>query len=260
MGIVVLGAGGQLGRLLRPVFPRAASWVMRSDVDICDAAALQAALVGADAVLCLAGVTPARPEPMALNTDLAIRTLDAAKAAGAGRVFLFSSASVYGRASGVQGEDSAAVPLSPYGVAKLDMERATHAHAHPKTVLRVGNVAGADAILGGWRAGFTLDTFEDGTTPRRSYIAPVRLACVLADLCVARDLPPLMNVAAPGSVQMGALLDAAGLAWRPRPADGETIGEVTLDTARLERFTAFEPSDSTPDGIVADWQKATKSR
>lgn len=254
MGIVALGAGGRLGSLLRASFPQAAAWLTRRDVDINDNAALRDRLAGARAVLCFAGVTQGRPEPMEMNTDLALRTLDAARAVGAGRVFVFSSAAVYGRLQGLRHEDGPTAPVAPYGQAKLAMESAVIAQDHPACVLRLGNVAGADAILGGWRAGFTLDTLPDGTTPRRSYIGPTRLARVLSDLCDAPDLPPLINVAAPGSVEMGALLDAADLPWQQQPADGETIAEVTLDTATLERFTAFEPSDSTPDGIVADWQ------
>ena len=260
MGIVVLGSGGKLGRLLRPVFPCPATWLTRGDVDVTDSNALCAALQGADAILCLAGITHGRPEPMDLNTDLATHVLDAARQVGAGRVFLFSSAAVYGRLPGVLTETGPVAPASPYGLAKLAMEHAAQRHSHPCTVLRLGNVAGADAILGGWKPGFALDTLADGSTPRRSYIGPARLAHVLADLCAADDLPALMNVAAPGAVQMGRLLDAAGLEWRPRPADGETIAEVTLDTNRLARFTAFEPSDSTAQGVVADWRKATQTK
>lgn len=255
--MVVLGGGGKLGRLLAPGFPRPAAWLTRKDVDICNGDALRAALTGAQTVLCLAGITNGRPEPMEVNGDLARRTLDAADDVGAGRVFLFSSAAVYGRMSGTLHEDGATGPVSPYGVAKLAMEQMAADHVHPNTVLRLGNVAGADAILGGWKPGFTLDTLADGSTPRRSYIGPACLTRVLADLCVTLDLPALMNVAAPGSVEMGALLDAAQRNWQPRPASGETIAQVTLDTTTLERFIDFEPSDSTPDGIVADWRKAT---
>ncbi len=260
MTIVVLGAGGKLGRLLRPMFPRAAIWLARTDADIWDNAGLRSALGGAQAVLCLAGITHGRTEPMEMNVDLARRTLDAARDVGAGRVFLFSSAAVYGRGDGRLQESGPTAPMSPYGIAKLAMEDAVGAHAHPSTVLRLGNVAGADAILGGWRPGFALDTFPDGTTPQRSYIGPARLAHVLSDLCHCPNLPPLINVAAPGMVRMGALLDAAGLEWRPRPADGETIAQVHLDTAVLERFIKFGVLDSTPAGIVADWKGVTGAK
>ena len=50
MAIVILGAGGRLGQLLRPVFPVEALWHSRKDVDIEDTNTLCHALAQADAV------------------------------------------------------------------------------------------------------------------------------------------------------------------------------------------------------------------
>ncbi|MEP1962513.1 NAD-dependent epimerase/dehydratase family protein [Tateyamaria sp.] len=257
MRVVVLGGGGRLGKLLAPVFPRPATWLTRQDVDICNSDALRKALTGTQAVFCMAGVTPGGNAPMEANIDLARRTLDAAQDVDAGHVFLFSSAAVYGRVSGALSEDGPTAPQAPYGVAKLAMEQMAADHEHPNTVLRLGNVAGADAILGGWKPGFALDVLADGTTPQRSYIGPACLGRVLSQLCMASDLPPLMNVAAPGAVEMGELLDAAHRHWQPKVAGEGTIGQVALDTRVLERFITFDTSDSTAQGIVADWRKTT---
>lgn len=260
MSIVILGAGGRLGRLLRPVFPGPATWLARADVDVLDANLLKRSLDGAKTVICLAGVTNISPQPLELNTTIAACVLDAAYAVGVSQVILFSSAAVYGPSSSPLFENGPTAPASPYGRAKLEMEIMAAQHAHPSTTLRLGNVAGADAILGNWKPGFTLDTLPDGTTPTRSYIGPNSLARVLFDLSAAKDTPKLMNVAAPGSVQMGALLDAADLPWHSRPATAQTIADVTLDTAMLERFSTFDPRDSTPQGIVADWQTAMRAQ
>ena len=254
MDIVILGAGGKLGRLLRPLFPQNARWLTRADVDVQDQTAMRAALSGAGAVLCMAGVTNTSAQPMRLNTALAEATLDAARDVGARRVFLFSSAAVYGNTPGLCTEDVPTAPVSTYGHSKLAMEKAATRHTHPSTVLRLGNVAGADAILAGWAPGFQLDQLANGSTPRRSYIGPHALARTLASLARTPSLPSHFNVAAPGCVQMGALLDAAGLAWSPRPATDATIPSVNLDTTRLRMFTEFKVSDSTPNGIVEDWQ------
>lgn len=254
MGIVVLGAGGRLGTLLRPVLPGKATWLTRADVDICDDTALRTALRAAQTVICMAGVATDHPEQVDRNIDLAKRTLDAAAQVGAGRVLLFSSAAVYGNAPGCLSEDHLAVPVSSYGKAKRDMERMAATHRHSNTVLRLGNVAGADAILFGWQSGFALDQLTDGTTPRRSYIGPNALARTLWDLAAAPSLPARLNVAGPGCVQMGALLDAAGLAWTTRPATPATIPSVNLDITRLRTFIDFKAWEGTPDGIVADWQ------
>ena len=250
----MLGAGGRLGRLLRPVFPSPARWFARTEVDVCDLSALRAALRGADTVLCMAGVTNTSAQPMHMNADLSLRTLEAARDVGAGHVFLFSSASVYGANAGICTENGPVSPASEYAESKLAMERVAREHAHPNTVLRLGNVAGADAILSGWRAGFQLDQLPDGGTPQRSYIGPHALTQTLVDLALASGLPPVLNVAAPGCVPMGALLDAAELNWTPRPATAATIPSVYLDTTQLCTFTDFKASDSTPEGIVKDWQ------
>ena len=100
-----------------------------------------------------------------------------------------------------------------------------------------------------------IDQFPDGRTPSRSYIGPVTLARVLHQLCTGDDLPPILNIAAPGAVQMGALLDAAGLDWQPKPASIAAIPEVRLDTNALECRFDFAPENQTPVGLVSEWQQ-----
>ena len=260
MGTVVLGAGGRLGRLLRPVFPDTATWKTRSDTDVLDMESLKQALTGADTVICLAGVTHTSAQPMEMNATIAGRVLDSAEAVGAGRVILFSSAAVYGHTPSPLFEAGPVAPTTPYGHAKLAMETIAAHHPHPNTTLRLGNVAGADAILGNWKPGFFLDTFADGTTPRRSYIGPIAIARLLCEMTGIMTLPKLINVATPGTVQMGQLLDAAELPWQSRPASDATVADVALDTGTLEKLTSFDPNDSTAHGIVADWHAAVNAQ
>ena len=252
MRVVMLGAGGKLGRLLRPRWSTEALWTTRKEVDVTDTAALSQVLMHADAVFCFAGATHGAQRPMSHNVDVARRTLDAADGA---HVFLFSSAAVYGALPGPCVEDGPTSPQSDYAAAKLQMEEMAAAHPNPCTCLRLGNVAGADAILGGWRPEFQLDQYPDDHTPARSYIGPGKLAAVLAELAARTDVPQVLNVAAPHPVAMGDLLDAAGLQWSPKPATDRTIAKVHLNTSRLEHMVAFEPHDSTASGIVADWQQ-----
>lgn len=272
--VLVLGATGRLGTILRRFLPPAGRgrmrWQARREMPgpgwlffdpLADGAALARAAEGCDAILCLAGVTPARAASGAELADNAALARAAVRAAGQGgcpRVLLASSAAVYGRARGLLREDMAPAPVSDYGRAKALMEeRAAEAGAREGvavTSLRIGNVAGADAILGGWRPGFRLDRFPDGRTPRRSYVGPATLARVLADLLAAPGrLPGALNLAAPGVVEMGALLDAAGLGWRARPAPPEAVAEVRLDLSRLLRLTSFAPAESRPETMVAQW-------
>ena len=263
--LLILGGGGRLGRLLRPVWPDPdVVWHSRRPLaghvsfDILDdAQALEMAVRGARAVLCLAGVTNiSAAADMQNNVRLAAAAVRAAHAVGCPRVLLASSAAVYGRSDQLLSEDGPCVPISGYGRAKLEMERETARLGSDLGVqvcaLRIGNIAGADAILGGWKDGFVLDVFADGASPRRSYIGPVTLARVLDTLTRATRLPDVLNIAAPGAVTMGDLLDAADLPWTPRPAGKDAIQSVVLDTSRLERYVPFQPEESTPPQMCAE--------
>ncbi|MBK0329334.1 NAD(P)-dependent oxidoreductase [Rhodobacteraceae bacterium F11138] len=263
--VLVLGATGRLGGILRGCWPRqgprwqsrraraGAGWCVFDPLG--DPEALARAARGCDAILCLAGGVPGRGR-LADTVPLAEAAVRAGAAVGA-RVLLASSAAVYGAAGGVMREDMVPVPVSDYGRVKRAMEHTAAVLGAelgvPVSCLRIGNVAGVDAILGGWHAGFGLDRFADGRTPRRSYIGPATLARVLGDLLAAPDLPEVLNVAAPGAIGMGALLDAADLGWTPRVPEDSAIPEVRLSTETLERFTAFAPAESTAAEMVAQW-------
>ena len=209
---------------------------------------------GADAAICLAGVVPGRGD-LAHNTDLAIAAIDAAANSSVSTVILCSSAAVYGRGDSAWKEDVRATPISAYGEAKLHMEQEARDHAAKSGLrvcsLRIGNIAGADAILGGWTPGFTLDQLPDGTTPLRSYIGPRGFAAVLANLVAQADqLPDVLNLAVPKPVRMGDLLNSAGLSWSPRAASEDTIAEVVLNVDRLQELVTID--DAVID-VAADW-------
>ena len=270
-GVLLLGASGRLGRMLCRNWQAPPGLVAHSrqaqaefitfDLMLEPEMAV-AAMAGKCAFICRSGVTPARVashgEVYSRNTDLALAALYAAAQAGVPRVFLASSAAVYGAAEGVQDETVTPQPVADYGHAKLDMENAAFDLAaglgQAVTALRIGNVAGGDAILGGWRDGMQLDQLPDGTTPRRSYIGPQTLTRIIAQLCQTADLPQVLNIATPAAVEMGALLDAAHLPWSPRPAQGGVIAKVELSTKLLERYVTFAPEDSTTVAMVAEWQ------
>ena len=286
--VLILGASGRIGQVLRHQVGAGAamstellwrwqarrapqsvagkelvdthSWRLLDPLTAPDA--LAKAAVGTRAILCLAGPVPggragadADPELLRQHSALALATLDTAARVGeqSGKpphVFLASSAAVYGAATGLLREDQPLTPLSPYGVAKADMEAVAMERAAElgisMTLLRIGNVAGLDAILGGWRPGFCLDWLPTGLSPRRSYIGVVRLAAVLVLLLWWPEragssdewspLPQILNIAQPGLVEMAALLSAADLPYERRPARVGAIGEVALDVSRLSNL------------------------
>lgn len=262
---IVLGATGRIGMILRKCWdPRAISWQTRTPQagagwvvldPLEEPEALKRAADGCKAILCLSGVVPGRAGRMLDNIALAEAALRAA--APGTRVLLASSAAVYGATPGLLREDCLPAPLSDYGRAKAAMERRGAelgaARGVAVTALRIGNVAGVDAILGGWAPGFRLDQFADGRTPRRSYIGVQTLARVLRDLIAAPDLPGVLNVAAPGRIEMGALLEAANLGWTPRAAPDTALAEVQLCTGRLGQVTGFTAADSEAAEMVRQW-------
>ncbi|MEZ5911261.1 MAG: NAD-dependent epimerase/dehydratase family protein [Paracoccaceae bacterium] len=220
-----------------------------------------------DLVVNFAGVTGAGPG-LSANTDLAL----AGFATGATRMIAMSSAAVYGpTADAPASEDGPVAPAGEYGRSKLAMEAALLRHvkttADRALVLRLGNIAGADALLGAARPGARVVLDRFGTRaggPIRSYIGPVTLARVLRELAVAmlsdRPLPDVLNVAAPGAVAMGDLLDAAGLDWGYRPAGPQAIERVVLDTARLQGIVPLGPETGDAAGIVAEWRAVAQRR
>ncbi|MEY8842802.1 NAD-dependent epimerase/dehydratase family protein [Cribrihabitans sp. XS_ASV171] len=269
--VLVMGATGRIGGVLRKFWAnrhglQGVAWQARRGVagagwtvldPLAEPAALARAATGR-VILCLAGSVPGRGAgDLEDNVRLAEAAMRAAEHGG-GRVLLASSAAVYGASAGVLAESASLKPLSDYGRVKARMEeRAADLAARSGvqvTSLRIGNVAGCDAILGGWRPGFTLDRFADGRTPRRSYVGPVSLARILGDLVRRSDLPPVLNVAQPGAVEMGALLDAAGLDWAARPAPETAISVVELSTRVLGGFTRLDPSVNLPDSLVREWR------
>ncbi|ADE86949.1 NAD-dependent epimerase/dehydratase family protein [Rhodobacter capsulatus] len=272
--LLVLGGSGRLGGLLRRVWslPGTAApplvWQARRPGDfaafggptvVFDPLAAPEALVravrAAEAVLLLAGPTRGTAAEMAAHRDLAAAVLDCA---GGRPVLLASSAAVYGRPAGpLCAEEDAPAPVSDYGRAKVAME-AVAAGRPGAVVLRIGNVAGADALLGqpAPPGGRRLHVFPDGLAPRRSYIGPQALARGLARLvrlaASGAALPGVINLALPGVVGMEALLRAAGESWQADPAPPGAIATVELAVARALALDLVPDLPVTAAGLIAD--------
>lgn len=264
---LILGATGRIGQVLQNRWladglgdrllwqgRRAAGLVAAPQVivdSLADPLALAQAAAGRQ-ILCLAGGIPGRGD-LADNWHLAAAALQAASPGQ--RVILCSSAAVYGNQPDLLDETAPLCPAQPYGRAKVEMEQRAMVLAAQRgldlCILRIGNIAGLDAILGGWRPGFQLDQFGDGHTPARSYIGMITLARGLAALLALPLLPGVLNLAQPGPVRMGDLLDAAGLAWHPRKAVENSIAQVTLSTTSLEGLIRIPQADTGQ--LVREW-------
>ena len=276
--LLVTGASGRVGRLL------AAAWVKEASPVVLqyrgpgapggELDSLRWELAGGDAplrdwvathgvpraMLVLAGATPGSGRDLSLNRALAVACLRAARAGGIGRVLVASSSAVYGggRARG-WAESDRVRPTSDYGRAKLDMEAACaewRARGLDVCCLRIGNVAGADALLlNAATPPLRIDRFADGAGPLRSYIGPQSMARVLLALARAPGaLPPVLNLAAPQPVAMTDLVGAAGLEWRGAAAPATAVQRFTLDCRALAERVAFSATESTAAEIVAQWK------
>lgn len=279
--LLVVGASGRVGRLLAPVWAAAAAPVILQRRGAAGAGGLCWAPLGGPAALAahvaqagvpaamlvLAGATPATEGDLSLNPRLADACLAAAAQVGVGRVLLASSSAVYGGARAQPwAEGDTPRPTTDYGRSKLDAERiagAWRGRGLAVTCLRIGNVAGADALLGGARPGrrVSIDRFAGGGGPVRSYIGARSLARVLLALAdPALALPPVLNLAAPHPVAMADLADAAGLDWGWTPAPEGAMERLVLDCAALARLVGFDDAESTAKGIAAQWKDGQASR
>ncbi|WP_162685673.1 NAD-dependent epimerase/dehydratase family protein [Roseovarius amoyensis] len=273
MTVVVVGASGTVGRLLVPhwqstsapvllqyrgtISPWTGGKVLKWNPDD-GADALERWVSSHERASCmivLAGVTPRSGKTLSDNTRIAEACLTAARSVAIPRALVASSSAVYGDyLDRPFSEEDDPHPMNAYGTAKLVMEKECERLAAPDlqvTCLRIGNVAGADALLS--QIGTSgdrqpvIDQFNDGGTPLRSYIGPGTLAEVLLKLAHIRDhLPPILNVGAPVPVQMGELAEAAGLRWCPRPKPDARLQRITLDCGRLWALMHGQPQTSDP--------------
>ncbi len=259
--LIITGANGRIGRLLRRLWDEkclqglSPIWLTRAEWDICQQAH-PPDLPGGGVLLDLAGVTYGDYER---NPLLASRVADLAEYLDCKLVYV-SSASVYPGGAAPMDEDQAPAPVSAYGRSKVASEMTVRAIARNPTILRLGNIAGADSLLAGNQPGTTvaLDQSASGNRgPIRSYIGPHVLATVLADLCrralVPCGLGHTVNVAQPGAVAMADLLDASGFDWSFNDPRHGVIDRVELS---LDRLLALLPVPiATASSLVDDLRR-----
>lgn len=239
--LLVTGGSGRLGRLLQhcwhgkelgnlaPVFLGRQDWDILGPSSPCFQAG--------DIVLDLAGVVRGDFE---LNPEISQRVAILAAEAGAELIHM-SSAAVYRGGSQPMREDDAPNPHSPYGLSKLRAERVVFKTMPSAHVLRLANVAGADALLTGLRTKgpLLLDPVPGQTGgPIRSYIGPLTFAKVMAALLGRLErgeaVPSVLNIAQPGPLAMADLLDADGHPWNFGPTRDGVLAKMELSTDLLQ--------------------------
>jgi dTDP-4-dehydrorhamnose reductase len=246
-GPLIMGASGRLGRALAQVWAGPAPvWQTRRGGagclawDVLNAPAPD--LHAVSGIVVLAGVTAGSAAELALNTELAQAGADLGARLGV-PVLGASTQAVYGPQPGLLHEDAPLMPANDYGLAKCAMEVAVAApHV---TCLRIGNVAGCDALAAGIaRGGVVLDRFADGQGPRRAMLGPLDLCHVIQGLLAAPARPPVLNVARPGLVAMADVLTAAGVAFDWRAAPKGALPELGLDVTLLQGICPLPAADA----------------
>lgn len=266
-GLLVTGANGRIGRALRAIWAEKqvsglpVLWHGRQagpGVDVVwnignnPPPPLPAGLI----ILHLAGLTTGSAQELAENARV---TQAVCALPEVGHVFVMSSAAVYRPGPDALTEGDLPDPISPYGHAKLAAEQVA-LNARPDgglTLLRLANLAGADALLGNCRPGqtVTLDPIAGQPGgPERSYIGPRELARVLERLVARADralpLPRIINLAQPGVIAMADLLQARKQPWVFGPPREGAVARVVLSTECLDGLIALRRA--TPDGLIAD--------
>ena len=255
--LLVLGAGGRVGRLLQSV------WRDRDDVVFASRvpSGAQLAWTGTDAVAQLADHGPYRAVLSLVGAPYSDASLQEAQIAGevialardlrVGRVMLTSSAAVYGAEEGLYSEVDPLLGSSPYARSKIALERAVA--DRPGTVcLRLGNVAGADSLLRARKDTWDLVAWPSGATPRRAYVSPNRFAELLLALVHADQLPSVLNISGTAvGIEMGDILDAMGLAWAAQTPDAGAVKRHLLDMARLRSIPGCDLPDESVEAVAA---------
>ena len=223
-----------------------------------------------ETLIVMAGVTPATSSDMTLNIVIAKAYLDAARVAGIKRVLLASSSAVYGFSDGSpMSETHSCAPVNTYGKSKLDMEAMACVVAEDTNIeiccLRIGNVAGADALLlnaptATPETPLIIDRFPNGAGPLRSYIGPTQIGDVLAKLaCHQGTLPSVLNVAGTAPIHMEELAIAAALPWRYSTVLHSPHQSITLDCSVLAALIDMPRSTHDAKMITLDWLGVKKN-
>jgi len=205
----------------------------------------------------------------ATNVVFVRALLQRAADAGVKHVMLASSASVYGAGLGRPlAEDTPLAPMSDYARSKVAMEQvaAEIGAQHPNlkiTVLRIGNVAGSDAMFHHARrharqnTAMPLHQFANGQWAVRSYIGPADLFYTLRTLTEPdTHTVRTLNIAAQPPVRLDALLKGyrehllPDLHWQNAPAPDGIPPEVILSTARLERYVDLSSVAQSADAMA----------
>ncbi|MCF2906222.1 NAD-dependent epimerase/dehydratase family protein [Octadecabacter sp. CECT 8868] len=202
------------------------------------------------------------------NVEFVEQLLERAARSNVKHVILASSAAVYGAGDGTPfREADPTAPLNAYGQSKATMERVAETFAAinnaPKiTIARIGNVAGADALIAAAQRhsadgiAMPLHRFRDGTASVRSYIGPYDFfVAIKALIPTPKTKLRTVNVVQQQPVSLDKLLSAykdhllPDLSWVDRPAPDGVPRSVVLSNDTLQNIVKLKDYDDPADAL-----------
>lgn len=192
---------------------------------------------------------------------------------GVAHVILCSSAAIYGQAGrSPSHETDTPAPITPYAESKAAMEEIAKTLSADKvfrakgpkiTVLRIGNVAGADALLAAAerhtkaKTPLPLHRFADGSAATRSYLGPRDLFETIRRMIIIDTPLHTINTTHPQAVTLDALVRAykthllPDLTWEDTPAPDIIPPVVTLSADKISRLVPFRTLTDPADDLAA---------
>jgi dTDP-4-dehydrorhamnose reductase len=269
--IVVTGAGGQVGRALKPLLPEA-SFLTHDALDVADDANVTSALADARIVVHLAAMTnvdgcESDPQRARAINARGTRNVAAAARQSGGRVIYVSTDYVFDGLKDKEYEvDDEPNPINEYGRGKRDGEKSV-ASDPDNLIVRTSSVFGdgrnfVKTIIAAARAGRDLHVVDD------------QVSRPTAAVDIARAIAHLVNGSAHGIVHVagaGPPCSWAELAERALRAAGLNTSVGRVDSASYAaaagRLIAPRPSNSVLSlaaardlGVpLADWRESLKS-
>jgi UDP-glucose 4-epimerase len=247
--------------------------------DVADAAVVDAAVAGCNAVAHLAAVASVQAsvdDPVATHQSNFVGTLNVCEAMrlhGVKRVLFASSAAVYGNNGEGQaiGEDTAKAPLTPYAVDKLASENYLdfyrRAHGLEPAVFRFFNIFGPrqdpsspySGVISIFtqraQQGLPITVFGDGEQTRDFFYIGDLLALLTQALQMPQVVPGAVNVGWNQAISLNQLLTEIGELCGGLPAvehQAPRAGDIRhsrADTRRLQASYSLPATTSIGDGL-----------
>lgn len=172
-------------------------------------------------------------------------------------LLIASSVAVYGSSAKFVAERAPPRPVTRNGKTKRQLELCLSA-ADKVAFLRIGNVVGADALIGARCEGLVLDRAQGSDRgPIRSWIGPRTLAEVLGDLLAlavsGNPLPRQLNIAQEPALAMADLADADQRHWRYSARMAE-VGSIRVDCRLLQATLGRAVAPAAAAALVGEWR------